>query len=534
MGSPGTRLDGRWWLDRERVEGFVHGVFEGGGAKGVLYGGALEGVLRRKLWFSAVAGSSAGAITAAMIAAGMTPAEMKVESERGRKLLALPTALSGLRRVRWGTGFIDHEGVLVWLRDVLRRRCQDSGLQVDERGPSFEALFRAVSGIELFVAAVDLRARHLAVFHHELTPHARVADAVMASASIPVAFEPLLFESSFEGQPRWRLFVDGGVASNYPAFVFQDESFRRYARLAERPVNTPVVGFLLDEDAPKPKKNEVQEPDKKKEAPERREETRDVYRTGDFVGPYYDGMERLARVAGAPTDKRPRFRHRAGHPSGWRRPFSAVGHALALVSSVVGSILLTLVAGLGWAFSREGGRDTSTWNWREPGKDNWRARFWVQGLRRWVNTSPISFIGGIAAYTVIFWLGFAVVAGWLFSALEGTSVFGFVLGLLISLAVLVLATSVWLLGLVMFLSLRVFYRTVGVLGGGIFQTYLNTSAPPWAGCGPNERLVRLRIPDGVTTLKVAEGLDEEAMQKHAERVAVRRLEGVRGGPAPSR
>src|SRR5437773_683673 len=48
---------GRWWFDPERVEGFVHGVFEGGGAKGILYVGALRGVLRRKLWFSSVAGS---------------------------------------------------------------------------------------------------------------------------------------------------------------------------------------------------------------------------------------------------------------------------------------------------------------------------------------------------------------------------------------------------------------------------------------------------------------------------------------------
>ena len=98
-----------WWLDPTRVEGFVHGVFEGGGAKGVLYAGALEGLLRRKLWFKAVAGSSAGAITAAMIAAGMTPAEIRDEKEPGLKAMARPTRWSGYRRMRWGTGFLDHE-----------------------------------------------------------------------------------------------------------------------------------------------------------------------------------------------------------------------------------------------------------------------------------------------------------------------------------------------------------------------------------------------------------------------------------------
>jgi predicted acylesterase/phospholipase RssA len=97
------------------VEGFVHGVFEGGGAKGVLYAGALEGLLRRKLWFKAVAGSSAGAITAAMIAAGMTPAEIRDEKEPGLKAMARPTRWSGYRRMRWGTGFLDHERILDWL-----------------------------------------------------------------------------------------------------------------------------------------------------------------------------------------------------------------------------------------------------------------------------------------------------------------------------------------------------------------------------------------------------------------------------------
>jgi hypothetical protein len=36
----------RWWLNTEQVQGYVHAVFEGGGAKGVLYAGALEAVLK--------------------------------------------------------------------------------------------------------------------------------------------------------------------------------------------------------------------------------------------------------------------------------------------------------------------------------------------------------------------------------------------------------------------------------------------------------------------------------------------------------
>src|SRR3954453_918866 len=54
-------------------------VFEGGGVKGVAYAGALEvldsaGILAQ---VTAVAGTSAGAITAALVALGQTPDELR-------------------------------------------------------------------------------------------------------------------------------------------------------------------------------------------------------------------------------------------------------------------------------------------------------------------------------------------------------------------------------------------------------------------------------------------------------------------------
>ena len=48
----------------------IDGVFKGGGAAGVAYNGALMALARNGVWFERVAGTSAGAITAALIAAG--------------------------------------------------------------------------------------------------------------------------------------------------------------------------------------------------------------------------------------------------------------------------------------------------------------------------------------------------------------------------------------------------------------------------------------------------------------------------------
>src|SRR5262245_56794064 len=53
----------------------INAVFKGGGPKGVAFAGALE-VLEGKVAFQAVSGASAGAITAALVAAGYSAATL--------------------------------------------------------------------------------------------------------------------------------------------------------------------------------------------------------------------------------------------------------------------------------------------------------------------------------------------------------------------------------------------------------------------------------------------------------------------------
>ena len=60
--------DIRWWKDPSDYT-LVAGVFEGGGAKGISYLGAMCAMKKKELWFNAVAGASAGAMTALAIAA---------------------------------------------------------------------------------------------------------------------------------------------------------------------------------------------------------------------------------------------------------------------------------------------------------------------------------------------------------------------------------------------------------------------------------------------------------------------------------
>jgi predicted acylesterase/phospholipase RssA len=507
-----------WWLDPTRVEGFVHGVFEGGGAKGVLYAGALEGMLRRKLWFKAVAGSSAGAITAAMIAAGMTPAEIRDEKEPGLTAMARPTRWNGYRRLRWGTGFLDHERILNWLTEILRGQARRLGLDVDERGPTFAALFDR-TGIDLFVVAVDLSARHLAVFNGALTPETRVAEAVMASATIPFAVEPRIFHSVREKSTHWRVFVDGGVASNFPTFVFRDEGFRRYSGLDASVDDTPVVGFLLDEPL----------------SAKRRDESRDVYRTGEFVGSYYEGVAALAAAAGAsePNPKRPGFRTPSDVPR-WGKPLRIVARPAARLLGLVEVAVLSVASWLGRIVRYRGARDDLTWRWEAPVSR--RARLWVRFLKIWLGVSPVPLALGLAAYALAFWVGYVIAAGYVIDDMSHESVFGLLIGVPLALAAFVVASGLWLLGMATFLSLRSVYRSAGILGSDVVETYLNTSAPPWAGAAPNECVIHLRVPEEIKMLGIAEHADVEGALSEASETTFGELEGkgVRGAPFPAR
>jgi hypothetical protein len=90
--------------------------------------------------------------------------------------------------------------------------------------------------------------------------------------------------------------------------------------------------------------------------------------------------------------------------------------------------------------------------------------------------------------------------------------------------------------MVTFLSLRSIYRSAGILGSDVVETYLNTSAPPWAGEAPNECVIRLTVPGNIGTLGIAEDADLDGALSEAAEATFRELErkDVHGAPFPAR
>src|SRR5205085_8832921 len=62
------------------------------------------------------------------------------------------------------------------------------------------------------------------IFSHEHTPHTRIADALRASAALPLIFSPIRLKETEKGKyvihPKGHIYVDGGIVEANPIRVF--------------------------------------------------------------------------------------------------------------------------------------------------------------------------------------------------------------------------------------------------------------------------------------------------------------------------
>lgn len=195
-------------------------VFEGGGVRGIGHVGAVCRMEQAGWQFADMAGSSAGAIIAALLAAGYTGKELKKELET-------------LEYMRFkGTDLPDHFGMIGksvslflslgiyntdyledWMDELLMRKGVRKFGDVEQRGK------------KLKITASDLTEKRLLVLPDDLGDFAVdpdefcIAPAVRMSVSIPIFFEPVRWK---DRQGKEHLVVDGGLLSNYPVWLLDD------------------------------------------------------------------------------------------------------------------------------------------------------------------------------------------------------------------------------------------------------------------------------------------------------------------------
>jgi NTE family protein len=226
-------------------------VLEGGGVKGIALVGALSVLMDAGYEFPRVAGTSAGAIVGALLAADTPAAEMRsimaetdytrFQDESWLDRLPGGKVLSLL----FDDGIYEGDYFKSWLDEVLGDVDTFSHLALPDDPQSAlppEQRYRLVVNVS------DVSLGRLVRFPWDygnvygLEPdRQRIVDAVRASMSIPFFFEPVRFEYERKGpagnEPARSVLVDGGMLSNFPIDIFD--------RIDGRPPRWPTFGIKL-------------------------------------------------------------------------------------------------------------------------------------------------------------------------------------------------------------------------------------------------------------------------------------------------
>lgn len=237
-------------------------VLEGGGVKGIGLVGAVTALDAAGYDFPRVAGSSAGAIVASLVAALQVAGEpldrledivRTVDYRRFRD----PGGLGRLPLVGRALSLLAHDGLYEgrYLEDFLTGALGELGVRTfaDLRLPDDDP---AADGLppgrrsKLVVTVSDLSRQRLARLPWDLPDYGvddlPVARAVRASAAIPFFFRPVR-QRTPGGEATW---VDGGLLSNFPVELFDrtDAADPRWptfgVRLTTRPPTPPVTREL--------------------------------------------------------------------------------------------------------------------------------------------------------------------------------------------------------------------------------------------------------------------------------------------------
>ena len=211
----------------------VDAVFEGGGVRGIAIAGAVSWLEKQGYTWERLAGTSAGSIVAALLAAGYTGLEIEeILTRLDYRQFQDKTRLQSIPYVGAPLGLIlqkaIHEGQFLetWIADLLHRKGVDTFADLtDEAGFRLKIIASDITGRRLLVLPDDL-------VHYGLEPERfSVAKAVRMSSSIPFYFKPV----QLQYQGKRTFIVDGGILSNFPVWLFDTQGAPRW----------PTFGFQL-------------------------------------------------------------------------------------------------------------------------------------------------------------------------------------------------------------------------------------------------------------------------------------------------
>lgn len=219
-------------------------VFEGGGVKGIGLVGALCAAEDEGYGWENVAGTSAGAIVASLIAVGYSANEIKqimmeadLESFNDKTVISKIPIIGPILSIIGLKGVYRGDKLENWLRDLYKAKGAQKfkDIKLSYRDKKYKYKLRVI--------ASDIRRRRLLVLPQDISKYGLdpdeldIACAVRMSISIPLYYKPVRVKY-MDGDKRSRsLIVDGGLLSNFPVWLFDEPG---------KPL-WPTFGFRLTE-----------------------------------------------------------------------------------------------------------------------------------------------------------------------------------------------------------------------------------------------------------------------------------------------
>ena len=270
-------------------------VFEGGGAKGLAFVGALQAFERHGHTPRRVIGTSAGSITALLVAAGYNAAECMAAinerlpdgQSRFTSFLQVPVidenfqVNDSLRS--WIITDLDNPMIPNMIEPVFDRLIEGllkknltkhlisllehggwyigdnlmayliEKLDLDGRNLSGSTLqeFFERTGKDLSVVATDTTGKEMLVLNRHTAPNCPTTWAVRMSMSCPLVWQEVIWRQEW-GTYRGRdlsghTVVDGGLLSNFPIQLFVSNDSEVQEIMGRESMSENVIGLLLDD-----------------------------------------------------------------------------------------------------------------------------------------------------------------------------------------------------------------------------------------------------------------------------------------------
>jgi NTE family protein len=223
-------------------------VFEGAGIRGIAYGGVIQALEENNQikTLKRIGGTSAGAISAALLAVGYNASEINhiIGSTNFAKFNdgGMPF-FGGMFRMPKKFGWFKGEKFEQWLGKLIEAKTGNANIDFKTIAQQYK---------ELYITGTCLNKQQTIIFNHNTYPNMPIKTAVRISMSVPMYFSAVLMDDEgkiYKKMPKHKqlnVMVDGGLMLNFPIHIFDSTKYTTTKNENWPAYNNTTIGCRID------------------------------------------------------------------------------------------------------------------------------------------------------------------------------------------------------------------------------------------------------------------------------------------------